>query len=34
MSIKGDTVIGNDVWIVENVTILPGIHIGNGDRYE
>lgn len=27
---KGDTVIGNDVWIGENVTILPGVHIGNG----
>lgn len=27
---KGDTVIGNDVWIGENVTILPGVHIGDG----
>lgn len=27
---KGDTVIGNDVWIGRNVTILPGIHIGDG----
>ena len=27
---KGDTVIGNDVWIGENVTILPCIHIGYG----
>lgn len=27
---KGDTVIGNDVWIGQNVTILPGIHIGDG----
>lgn len=27
---KGDTVIGNDGWIGENVTILPGIHIGDG----
>lgn len=27
---KGDTVIGNDVWIGENVTILSGIRIGDG----
>ena len=27
---KGDTVIGNDVWIGENVAILPGVHIGDG----
>ena len=27
---KGDTVVGNDVWIGENVTILPGVHIGDG----
>ena len=27
---KGDTVVGNDVWIGQNVTILPGVHIGNG----
>lgn len=27
---KGDTIIGNDVWIGENVTILPGIKIGDG----
>ena len=27
---KGDTVIGNDVWIGQNATILPGVHIGNG----
>ena len=30
MSFKGDTVIGNDVWIGKNVTILPGVHIGDG----
>jgi len=30
LSIKGDTVIGNDVWIGQNVTILPGVHIGDG----
>lgn len=29
MPIKGDTVIGNDVWIGQNVTILPGVHIGD-----
>lgn len=27
---KGDTVIGNDVWIGQNVTIMPGIQIGDG----
>lgn len=27
---KGDTVIGNDVWIGENAVILPGVHIGDG----
>lgn len=27
---KGDTVVGNDVWIGQNVTILPGVHIGDG----
>lgn len=27
---KGDTVIGNDVWLGENVTVLPGVHIGDG----
>jgi len=30
MPLKGDTVIENDVWIGQNVTILPGVHIGNG----
>ena len=30
MSLKGDTVVGNDVWIGQNATILPGIHIGDG----
>ena len=30
LSFKGDTVIGNDVWIGKNVTILPGVHIGDG----
>ena len=30
MRFKGDTVIGNDVWIGQNATILPGVHIGDG----
>lgn len=30
MPFKGDTVIGNDVWIGQNATILPGVHIGDG----
>ncbi|MEG6521937.1 Vat family streptogramin A O-acetyltransferase [Desulfotomaculum sp. 1211_IL3151] len=27
---KGDTVIGNDVWLGQNVTIMPGVKIGDG----
>ena len=27
---KGDTVIGNDVWIGAQATIMPGIHVGDG----
>ena len=27
---KGDTVVGNDVWIGRNVTVMPGVHIGDG----
>ncbi|WP_196891862.1 CatB-related O-acetyltransferase [Aureivirga marina] len=27
---KGNTIIENDVWIGHNVTIMPGIKIGNG----
>jgi len=30
MSVKGDTVIENDVWIGQHTTILPGVHIGDG----
>ena len=30
LPLKGDTVVGNDVWIGQNVTVLPGVHIGNG----
>lgn len=28
--LKGDTVVGNDVWIGQNAVILPGVHIGDG----
>lgn len=28
--IKGDTIVGNDVWIGYNATIMPGVHIGHG----
>lgn len=27
---KGDTIIGNDVWIGYNATIMPGVRIGDG----
>jgi len=27
---RGDTVVGNDVWIGQNVTVMPGVHIGDG----
>jgi len=27
---KGNTIVGNDVWIGYNVTIMPGINIGDG----
>lgn len=30
LPLKGDTVIGNDVWIGQNTVILPGVHIGDG----
>jgi len=30
MPFKGDTMIGNDVWIGQNAVILPGVHIGDG----
>lgn len=30
LPLKGDTIIGNDVWIGQNTTILPGVHIGDG----
>jgi virginiamycin A acetyltransferase len=28
--VKGDTVIGNDVWIGYNATIMPGVQVGDG----
>ncbi|MBQ0045451.1 MAG: CatB-related O-acetyltransferase [Mycoplasma sp.] len=30
LNIKGDTVIGNDVWIGQDARILPGVKIGDG----
>ncbi len=30
LPLKGDTIVGNDVWIGQNATILPGVHIGDG----
>lgn len=30
MPIKGNTIVGNDIWIGQNSTILPGVHIGDG----
>lgn len=30
LPLKGNTVIGNDVWFGQNVTVMPGVHIGDG----
>lgn len=30
LRIKGDTVVGNDVWIGRRATIMPGVRIGDG----
>lgn len=30
MPLKGDTNIGNDVWIGQNAVVLPGVKIGDG----
>ena len=30
LPLKGDTIIGNDVWIGQNAVILPGVRIGDG----
>ena len=27
---KGDTIVGNDVWLGHNVTVMPGVKIGDG----
>ncbi|MFD6160601.1 CatB-related O-acetyltransferase [Nocardia sp. NPDC060256] len=27
---RGDTVVGNDVWFGNGVTVMPGVHIGHG----
>ena len=27
---KGDTVVGNDVWIGRDSVVMPGVHIGDG----
>lgn len=29
LKLKGDTIIGNDVWIGQNVTVMPAVHIGD-----
>ena len=30
LPLKGDTIVGNDVWIGQNATIMPGVNIGDG----
>ncbi len=30
LPLKGDTIIGNDVWFGQNAVILPGVRIGDG----
>ena len=30
LPLKGDTIVGNDVWIGQNAVFLPGVHIGDG----
>lgn len=30
MPVKGDTIIGNDVWLGRHAVIMPGVHIGDG----
>lgn len=30
LPLKGDTVIGNDVWLGRESVIMPGVHIGDG----
>ena len=30
LKLKGDTIVGNDVWLGQNVTVMPAVHIGDG----
>lgn len=30
LPLKGDTVVGSDVWFGQNVTVMSGVHIGGG----
>ena len=30
LPLKGDTVVGNDVWIGQNAVLLPGVTVGDG----
>lgn len=30
LPLKGNTVVGSDVWIGQNVTVMPGVQIGDG----
>ena len=30
MPYKGDTIVGNYVWLGQNVTVMPGVHISDG----
>lgn len=30
LPLRGDTIVGNDVWIGQNAVILPGVHISDG----
>lgn len=30
LNVRGDVVIGNNVWVGRNVCIMPGVHIGDG----
>ena len=30
LPLKGDIVVGNDVWMGQHVTVMPGVHIGDG----
>lgn len=30
LPLKGDTIVGNDVWIGQHVVVMPGVYIGDG----